>query len=202
MAHPARTGIPRDGRAERSERTRRAVADALLELLNEGQLRPSAAEIAERADVGMRTVFHHYQDMEALFRIVADTQLERMAQTARVIPPGPLAGRIDAFVDERARLHEMIAPVRRAALLAEPFSDEIAARLAWVRDRAHREVARVFAPELRQMAQQPRRETAEGITLAASWAAWEALRSHQRLSVSQAKRVVRRMITSLIDEES
>jgi AcrR family transcriptional regulator len=201
MADPAPGATPRDGRAERSERTRRAVADALLELLNEGQLRPSAAEIAARAGVGMRTVFHHYQDMEALFRVVADTQLERMAQTARVIPPGPLAGRIDAFVDERAHLHEMIAPVRRAALLAEPFSEEIAVRLAWVRARAHREVARVFAPELRALAPQRRREAAEGVTLAASWAAWESLRAHQGLSVARAKRVVRRMIVSLIDKE-
>jgi AcrR family transcriptional regulator len=178
------------------------VADALLGLINEGELRPSAAAIAERAGVGMRTVFHHYQDLEALFRTVADAQLERMAQAARVIPPGPLSGRIDAFVDERARLHEMITPVRRAALLAEPFSSEIAGRLAWVRERAHREVARVFAPELQLLPAARRRDVTEAITVAASWAAWEALRAHQELSVAQAKRVVRRMITSLIDKES
>jgi hypothetical protein len=60
----------------------------------------------------------------------------------------------------------------------------------------------VFAPELRQLPAARRRDATEAITVAASWAAWEALRAHQRLSVAQAKRVVRRMITSLIDKES
>ena len=35
-----------DGRVARSERTREAIAEALLELLEEGVLRPRAQEIA------------------------------------------------------------------------------------------------------------------------------------------------------------
>ena len=40
-----------DGRSARSQRTRNAVVDALLELNREGNLRPTAKEIAERAGV-------------------------------------------------------------------------------------------------------------------------------------------------------
>ena len=40
-----------DGRAARSAKTRDAIADALLDLLAEGKLRPTAAEIADRAAV-------------------------------------------------------------------------------------------------------------------------------------------------------
>ena len=42
----------RDGRTVRAERTREALVGALLALLNEGHVRPTASEIAERADVG------------------------------------------------------------------------------------------------------------------------------------------------------
>jgi AcrR family transcriptional regulator len=193
----------RDGRTERSARTRKAVADALLELIEEGELRPSAARIAERAGVGIRTVFHHYQDLEALFQIVADTQLERMATAARVVPrTGPLDRRIDAFVGERARLHEMIAPVRRAALLIEPFSPAIANRLAWVRRRARTEVARVFADELARFVPARRRDVHEAVTVTASWSSWEALRVHQGLTIAQAKRVLAGSIGAFLQERT
>ncbi|NCV76101.1 TetR family transcriptional regulator, partial [bacterium] len=56
-----------DGRVARSERTREAIAEALLELLEEGVLRPRAQEIAKRADVAVRTVFQHFDDMEGLY---------------------------------------------------------------------------------------------------------------------------------------
>ena len=44
---------PLDGRLARSARTRHAVVDALLDLLGEGDLRPTAARIAERAGVSL-----------------------------------------------------------------------------------------------------------------------------------------------------
>ena len=52
-----------DGRLARSARTRHAVVDALLDLLGEGDLRPTAARIAERAGVSLRIVFHHFEDL-------------------------------------------------------------------------------------------------------------------------------------------
>src|SRR6266542_3616203 len=46
-----------DGRTARAVRTRRAVVDALLELLAEGDLRPSGERIAERAGVSLRALW-------------------------------------------------------------------------------------------------------------------------------------------------
>ena len=46
MAEPAA-----DGRVLRGERNRQAIVDALLALYEEGVLRPSANEVAERAGV-------------------------------------------------------------------------------------------------------------------------------------------------------
>ncbi|MEO2168125.1 MAG: hypothetical protein ABGY42_08390, partial [bacterium] len=41
-----------DGRTARSLRSRQAVVEALLDLLEGGNLRPTAAQIAERAGLG------------------------------------------------------------------------------------------------------------------------------------------------------
>src|SRR5437870_4843088 len=72
------TGASADGRTARGQRTRAAVVDALLALLEEGDLRPPAPRIADRAGVSLRSVFQHFADRETLFAAVAAAQLERM----------------------------------------------------------------------------------------------------------------------------
>ena len=75
----------RDGRTVRAERTREALVGALLALLNEGRVRPTASEIAERAGVSERSVFQHFRDREALFEAVAREQYERVVPTIRPV---------------------------------------------------------------------------------------------------------------------
>ena len=56
-----------DGRVLRSERSRQLIIDAMLALVEEGNLVPTAQQVAERANVGIRSVFRHFSDMESLF---------------------------------------------------------------------------------------------------------------------------------------
>ncbi|HEY8173588.1 MAG TPA: TetR/AcrR family transcriptional regulator [Dehalococcoidia bacterium] len=192
----------RDGRAERSERTRAAVVEALLSLIDEGVLRPTAPRIAERAGVSLRTVFHHYEDMEALFATAADMQLKRIMALAAPLPrDGALEDRIDALAMSRSRLHEAVSPVRRAALLVEHESPTIAERLRWVRDLGRRELARVFEIELAAREPTDRRELLEALTAATSWSCWEALRTHQGLTLPAARRAMARTVRALLTED-
>jgi TetR/AcrR family transcriptional regulator of autoinduction and epiphytic fitness len=178
------------------------VVDAMLDLLGQGELRPTAARIAERAGVALRSVFQHFADLEALFAAAADRQLERVSAVMHPLPSsGPLAVRLDAFVEHRRRIWETIAPVRRAALLWEPFSPEIAGRLVGARAVARAEVEDAFAPELARRGRAERHELADALTAAASWSVWEQLRRHQRLSVERAARVVARTLASLLGRE-
>ena len=55
-----------DGRVRRGERSRDQIVGALLELVQEGFLRPAAEQVARRARVGTRTVFRHFEDMDSL----------------------------------------------------------------------------------------------------------------------------------------
>jgi len=92
----------RDGRTVRAERTRQALVDALLALLYEGQLQPTAERIAARAGVSERSVFQHFADREALYQAVAVQQYERIVPTLDPIDVSlPLPERIEAFAAQR-----------------------------------------------------------------------------------------------------
>ena len=124
----------RDGRTVRAERTRLAVVDALLALLDEGELRPTAERIAQRAGVSERSIFQHFGDREALFEAAALRQYERVIPTLRPVDATlPLGERIEAFVGQRTRLFERVKGVRQAALLMEPESQAVAGWLSTAR---------------------------------------------------------------------
>jgi len=189
----------RDGRTVRAERTRQALVDALLSLLYEGELHPTAERISARAGVSERSLFQHFADREVLYQAVALQQYERIAPTLVPVDLSlPLPERIDAFVEQRARLLEEVTPVRRAALLLEPDSEVVSGWLQSTRRQKAREVERVFRAELDEL-DQPRRGVVLGALAAASaWTFWESLRAHQRLSVDRSRAAMRQAILSLL----
>jgi TetR/AcrR family transcriptional regulator of autoinduction and epiphytic fitness len=194
MLSPA--DVHTDGRLARGARARGAVVVALLDLLEAGDPKPTAPRIAERAGVSLRTVFHHFADLETLYATAAEEQMARIRHlVARVPADGPLAARLDGFVRQRVRLLEAITPVRRAAVRSEALSPELGRHLARVRALGRAEVRRVFARELRG---DGRQEREAALAAAASWSTWEALRLHQGLSVRRATRVLRRMLGALL----
>jgi len=193
------TNAARDGRTVRAERTRQALVDALLSLLYEGELHPTAERISARAGVSERSLFQHFADREVLYQAVALQQYERIAPTLVPVDLSlPLPERIDAFVEQRARLLEEVTPVRRAALLLEPDSEVVSGWLQSTRRQKAREVERVFRAELDEL-DHPRRGVVLGALAAASaWTFWESLRAHQRLSVDRSRAAMRQAILSLL----
>jgi AcrR family transcriptional regulator len=191
-------GTTLDGRNARADRTHRALTDAMLELLDEGDLKPTAERIAGRAGVSERTLFQHFPDREALFQGAALAQAERIAPLVEPLPAtsAPVEERVRAFVAQRARLLERVTPVRRAALLMEPTSETIAGWLAAVRQGAAAEVDEVFAPELEGRGD--RAELLASLVAAAAWPTWESLRAHQGLSPERAEAALSRTISALL----
>lgn len=160
-------------------------------------MRPTAAAIAQRAGVSLRSVFQHFESLESLFAEAADVQMERLAPLLLPIPTsGSFGARLTTFVTRRARVLEAISPVRRASLRMEPFSNEVRTRLEAARARGRREAERVFASELGSLPPAERREVAAALGAAASWSTWEHLRRHQGLGLERARRVMARMLAS------
>lgn len=188
-----------DGRHARSERTRAAVAEAMLGCFEEGLLRPGAGDVAKRAGVSTRAVYRHFDSMERLIEQVAELQHERVTpQLPSLVFEGPLEERVDALVARTSRAFELTAPVRRAALLIEPFSATIRDRHAWLRGEVRRAVRRAFAAELAVLDERERRERVAALRALLSYSHWDELRVHERLSVAGARRSLTASLHALL----
>lgn len=183
-----------DGRTARSERTRKAIVDAHLQLIREGDLRPTADRIAKTAGVSLRALWSHFADMEALFAESGQRVLELRDAAHRPISVSlPLAERIEAYCKQRARLLEQIGPSAKAAALKEPFSASLQryrrVHVARVRD----ELAVLFAAEI-----DGNDELLNAMTAASMWPMWSTWREVMGLPVAAARSTLARTITALL----
>jgi AcrR family transcriptional regulator len=187
-----------DGRVARGQRTRRNVAETLIELLREGDLEPTAKAVAERAGVSLRLVFHHFAELDDLYHYVAALMLRgQWSGMPRISDKLALATRLDRTVAHRAALYEEIAPVRRALMRrvasAPGVSDAIAASDGLLLEN----LKATFAPELAALPEGARAVQLDALDTASSWEAWDRLRTASRLPVRGAKRVMTRTLQAL-----
>jgi TetR/AcrR family transcriptional regulator, regulator of autoinduction and epiphytic fitness len=188
-----------DGRNLRSRRTRQALIDALISLIEEGDLRPTAPRIAERAGVSLRSIYHHFDDMELLFAETAQRQMERLAPLRHPLPGGgPLPVRVRALVHQRAAIWEAITPIRSAATLQEPFSPQLQTERSEIHRRSRDEVAGVFATELAERSEEDSAQLLDALDTAVNWLSWTVMRRDVGLSVEAAEAVLRRTLLALI----
>jgi AcrR family transcriptional regulator len=188
-----------DGRHQRAERSRTAVVDALLSLYDDGVVRPGVADIAARAGVSPRSVFRHFDDLEAVAQAAIDRQWERIHELFD--PPsteGPLAVRVAAVVDQRLRLHAAVIGVARAAAVLSLSSPIVATTLRARRRLLGDQVADLFGPELQARRARDRRELAAALEATASLENVDYLRTHGRLGVDRTGAVIRRMLLALL----
>ena len=94
-----------DGRSLRRKRNRDAVITALIELIQEGELTPTVAKIADRAAVSHRSVFRYFDDLNDLARTAIETEFRKAWPLSVIsnVGEGPLDERIDALVTSAIR---------------------------------------------------------------------------------------------------
>jgi len=116
-----------DGRVLRGQRNREAIVDALLDTYASGNLRPTAAQVAETAGLSTRSVYHHFDDMKSLILEVIDRSEKRVTPVDfEALSSVRLPDRIVGFVEHRFDRWSMTGPVIRAGLLAEYDSKLVA----------------------------------------------------------------------------
>lgn len=193
---PASTAT--DGRVARGQRTRRNVAEALIELLREGDQEPTARAVAQRAGVSLRLVFHHFTEMDDLYHYVSALQLRRQwSEMPCISSKLALATRLERTVAHRAVLYEEVSPIRRALVRRIPSSKGVTATVAAADTLLLEDLKETFEPELAALVTSTRLEVLEGMDVATSWESWERLRTSSLLQTRGAKRVMLRMLESL-----
>ena len=191
-----------DGRQIRTERSRRAICDACLDLVQEGVLQPSADQVADRAGLSRRSIFNHFSDLTALYDAVVQAGLQRCAPLLEDVPRElPIGARVTRLSEMCARFHEATGPFRRALIaqaLVGPLSDQ-ALRVTRELLREERDgVAALFADELSALAPAERAQVIEALASAVSPSTWEHLRSSRGLSVTRARDVMQRSLFALL----
>jgi AcrR family transcriptional regulator len=188
-------------RSARAERTRVAIADALLSLIDEGDLQPTATRIADRAGISLRLIYHHFGDLEALFREAAERETVRLMSRVHLVSTDlPFTERLDDFVEQRCSLLEWMTPVCRATALHAPFSATLQAARANATAAGDHEVKRVFAAEIAELPADRRRSTVDALCMATSWNAWDELRMRQR-SVDECREAIRTTMRVLLGRD-
>ncbi|MCB0976406.1 MAG: TetR/AcrR family transcriptional regulator [Acidimicrobiales bacterium] len=186
-----------DGRTARAVRTRDALVEATMALVEEGDLRPTAPRIAERAGVSVRSVFQHFDDLETLFSALGDRAFARVASLVGPIDTeSPLPLRIDRFVTERCQINEAITPINRAAILQAPTSETINRQFRHGHRMAAGHLAESFAPELAKLGSRAD-ELLDALVVVTSWTSWNLLRTLERRDEAEATAIIRRSVDLL-----
>jgi AcrR family transcriptional regulator len=199
MTEVEHTTAAADGRRARRERNSDRVVEALLELINEGVVWPSAQEVADRAEVSLRSVFRYFDDLDDLLELAMDRQLERTK--ALFEPPAraeTLQGRIDKMVAARLDMYDALGNLARALRTRGAVHPKVAEAYAKRRVRLRGTIQSYLVEDLAALGpDEP--VVVEGLLLLLSFEGLDMLADIQGLSRSQAADVLRHAMRRMLD---
>lgn len=188
------SGEATDGRVRRTERSRKAILNAFYEIVGEGVLQPTSSQIAERAGVGIRSLFRHFSELDGLFSEMSKRVHDDYREYIEVKKvDGTLEERTKALVIARCEMFDRIAPYLRAASLSQ-------LRSAWLLEEHHAADARMtrmaaaWVPEIDDAPEALR----DAMYATISFDFWDRLRREQGLSSQRTQRAVELAMLSLI----
>ncbi len=174
-----------DGRRRRAQTSRDRIVAAMLELVAEGQIHPGAEAVATRAGVGLRTVFRHFKDMEALYLTMTQALAEQYRFWLVPLTAPDWQGQLRETAERRIATYEKLLPFKRAGDAHRHLSPAIRAEhrttLALMRAR----LESILPPAL--IAD---RVVLETLDLTLSFETWQRLRDEQGLDADAARGVV------------
>jgi len=183
-----------DGRINRSIVTRKKIVDALTALVFEGHITPTAEQVAQRADVGLRTVFRHFDDMDSLYREISidvDEQIQPLLQAR--LDAATWQERVLQSIDFRSDIYDRTAAIHVAAQVHRHESAYLAQNLM---DSAR--LQRKFLQRLMPVTVAQDARLLDALDLMLSFEAWIRLRREQGLDARQAREVMRLGVKALL----
>lgn len=187
-----------DGRLNRSIVTRKRIVDALTALIYEGQLTPTAEQVATRADVGLRTVFRHFDDMDALYREIAldlDTVIQPVI--GQRLSGATWQDRLRHSVVLRTEFFDRVAALHLATQVHRHESDYLTQQVKQTVDLQRELLRRQLPPEVAQDA-----TLFDALDVVLSIEMWIRLRREQRLPADAARQVILRTVAGLLQSGS
>ena len=185
-----------DGRRLRSERSRQAMINAALILIEEGNFAPTAKQISARAGVGIRSFFRQFEDMDQFFAAVDEHTVGSFWESFlhEGDREGALTERLDSIVATYAKAFE-----EHRSLLLATKSLRWSSRVLKENYERYQQISRAnkerWLPEICQLPSD-KRELADAYL---SFEMWHRLRDIQGLSCSAAQAVILKALTRLLN---
>lgn len=182
-----------DGRRRRSAASRDRIVAAIMALVEGGAITPSAEDVAARAEVGLRSVFRHFKDMESLH---AQMSLELARRYAPALLPFKSAdwhARLRESIERRVAIFERLLPFKRAADAHRHGSATIQAMHAQTVQLMRLRLHLLLPPQLAGDA-----IALETLDLLLSIDTWARLRFDQGLDAAMARAVIERQVERLV----
>jgi AcrR family transcriptional regulator len=178
-----------DGRRKRAELNKKRLTQAFIALVAEGVVTPTAQDVARRAGVGLRSVFRHFTDMEALYHEMA-TYSQRLAgelreRHAHATENPNLEELLVSLINQRAAVYEQLMPFQVAAQAHQHESAFLRAH-----QKSFAEMQRAALLDFLPKSLLGDAARVEAVDLALSFDTWTRLRREQQLNQAAAKRVM------------
>lgn len=189
-----RNGSAPDGRHERSRSSRARIVKAMLDLVRDGDVQPSAAKVAEAAGVGLRTVFRHFDDMDSLYREMS----EAVEAQVRPIMLQPFRtehwrDRVRELAERRVEVFEAILPYRISASLKRFQSDFLMQDYRRMLQMERMPIEAVVPASVQADAVQ-----INVLHLTLNFQCWRSLRHDHELAVADARVVMLRLVDAAL----
>ena len=179
-----------DGRTMRRDRGRRAVTDAMIDLVLEGHLPPSVEQLAARSGVSAASIFRYFDGLDDLRRAATEVYFRRYDHLFEIpdVGVGPLADRITRMVDVRLRLYEIAGPIGRLVRIRAHDDPTAQANLARLRDTYTDQLRHHFDAELSALGAEERADLVGVVATSTSFESWEQLRDHDHRTDADIRR--------------
>lgn len=181
-----------DGRIIRGLKTRQALIQATLDLIQAGDVEPTSAAIATIAGVSSRALFQHFTSLADLYAAAFDLAVSRAFDRHRPIDTAaPLSNRIELLVADRAQLFEEWLPVWHFAERVRSVAPAVGSGVAELRRALRERLAAWFEAELNNLDPGSHDLVLDSLDLAFGLDSWMNMREQLRLSPMHASRTWR-----------
>lgn len=189
-----------DGRRLRSDRSRQVIVESMLYLVGQGNLTPTAQQVANHAKVGIRSVFRHFEDMEAIFKTADDIWrkgLDKNLQALDLDAQLPLAKRIQQAAKLLGGAYEDNSNILKSTATRRWRSAFLQRNYASYQTRIRADILRSL-PEIEQLSDNKK----EAIVGFLSFEYWDRLRDHQSLSADASIALIGELLQALLQDQS
>ena len=192
VGFPVDVSRSQDGRIVRGLRTRQALIQATLDLIQAGDVEPTSAAIATIAGVSSRALFQHFTNLADLYAAAFDLAVSRAFDRTRPVDTdASLSNRIELLVSDRSELFEEWLPVWHFAERVRSVAPAVGLGVSHLRKLLRDRLAAWFANELGNLEPAAHDLVLDALDLAFGLDSWMNMREQLRLSPIHASRTWR-----------